>query len=1012
MIPVKLTLKGLYSYKESQTIDFTSLTAAGLFGIFGAVGSGKSSLLEAILLALYGSTERLSDKGEKNSMVNLQSDSLQISFEFKAGKNNTNHYLARYRVKRNPKNFDEIRPAEHHFYLKEKEELIPLEEKAELIIGMKKEHFKQTVIIPQGKFREFIDLTPGPRAAMMKELFGLERFDLSGNTGTLFKKAREEKIKLETKLEPLVNLNQDLLEEQQSEWEETRRLVKEKEQSFEKSAKKLQQMDGFREKHQELFNSRETWKALENQLPEIEKKKKELKEYLQARTYLLPVWEKIKEENLALEEATVGTIDCKRFAQAYEEQIITLDAQEADLKKKADKRPQREAKIRDLQKVLEIQTLTQQLHSSQEKLESLQPLLEDLQEKQESMEKQLIDLDRETENFDPSSDHQELAELQQQAKEWKALLAQKEVLTGQEENLKKETRHFTRRVEELQASLPVDYTDFDQWMRAQKEVIAKWELEKEKLIEKKALQNHAHALKEGESCPLCGSLEHPEPLDAQLSDNSLEKIQASWENSRKKLDQTQEIAGELLLQKTKKEHHSEQLRNKSEELNLQQEQLDLLQKKLAARGITDPESLDSKRNQLEEKVQQQAALDKTIREGRKNLEQTRKRRELKQTEIRKAEEVLLSLKSTIKAKEEEISDLEFAQSYLKKSAEIIRQTIEKVLQDIKETADFLDSKQKVLKETREKSVTNLANLSNYENKKESSTQKLAALNTTYEALLLEYGFSDKESLEALFTRKIDADTTDHQIREYEKKCSVVKSRISELENIPGVSDFQQQVYKALEASHSQEKEELGAMKNKLTLLNQFLQELREKLVLKVELTKTFGKLETRLSYLKELDQLFKGSGFVKYVSRIYLKELCNTANLRFSKLTKNSLSLEIDDNNTFWVTDYLNGGKKRLLKTLSGGQTFQASLCLALALAEKVKSLNQADQSFFFLDEGFGALDRNSLRVVFETLKALRHENRIVGIISHVEELQQEVAVYAKVELDEEKGSQVSYSFS
>jgi exonuclease SbcC len=150
---------------------------------------------------------------------------------------------------------------------------------------------------------------------------------------------------------------------------------------------------------------------------------------------------------------------------------------------------------------------------------------------------------------------------------------------------------------------------------------------------------------------------------------------------------------------------------------------------------------------------------------------------------------------------------------------------------------------------------------------------------------------------------------------------------------------------------------------------------------------------------------------VKYVSGIYLKELCNTANTRFRKLTKNSLSLEIDDSNTFWVMDYLNGGKKRLLKSLSGGQTFQASLCLALALAEKVKSLNQADQSFFFLDEGFGALDRTSLRVVFETLKSLRQENRIVGIISHVEELQQEIEVYAKVTLDADLGSQVSYSF-
>ncbi len=82
-----------------------------------------------------------------------------------------------------------------------------------------------------------------------------------------------------------------------------------------------------------------------------------------------------------------------------------------------------------------------------------------------------------------------------------------------------------------------------------------------------------------------------------------------------------------------------------------------------------------------------------------------------------------------------------------------------------------------------------------------------------------------------------------------------------------------------------------------------------------------------------------------------------------------------------------------------------------LEFIKKVKALNQADQSFFFLDEGFGALDKNSLRVVFETLKALRHENRVVGIISHVEELQQEVGVYAQVELDAEQGSSISYSF-
>ena len=57
MIPVKLTIEGLYSYQERQTIDFSELTEAGLFGIFGKVGSGKSSILEAITFVLYGETE-------------------------------------------------------------------------------------------------------------------------------------------------------------------------------------------------------------------------------------------------------------------------------------------------------------------------------------------------------------------------------------------------------------------------------------------------------------------------------------------------------------------------------------------------------------------------------------------------------------------------------------------------------------------------------------------------------------------------------------------------------------------------------------------------------------------------------------------------------------------------------------------------------------------------------------------------------------------------------------------
>ena len=95
---------------------------------------------------------------------------------------------------------------------------------------------------------------------------------------------------------------------------------------------------------------------------------------------------------------------------------------------------------------------------------------------------------------------------------------------------------------------------------------------------------------------------------------------------------------------------------------------------------------------------------------------------------------------------------------------------------------------------------------------------------------------------------------------------------------------------------------------------------------------------------------------------------------------------------------------------MSGGQIFQASLCLALALADNIQATTKSKQNFFFLDEGFGSLDRESLHTVFDTLKALRKENRIVGIISHVEEMRNEIERYLNVTRVENEGSRVEIS--
>ncbi|MDA3948531.1 MAG: SMC family ATPase, partial [Spirochaeta sp.] len=167
-------------------------------------------------------------------------------------------------------------------------------------------------------------------------------------------------------------------------------------------------------------------------------------------------------------------------------------------------------------------------------------------------------------------------------------------------------------------------------------------------------------------------------------------------------------------------------------------------------------------------------------------------------------------------------------------------------------------------------------------------------------------------------------------------------------------------------------------------------------------------LAVRKANIDTLLRLFTGNRFVTFVAQVFLEQLVIVANDRFRRLTRNRLELVLRGDHEFEVIDFLNGGRRRSVKTLSGGQTFQAALCLALALVDSIDRAGGSDQpGFFFLDEGFGSLDEEALQDVFATLTDLRRENRIVGVISHVESLQQEIDAFLRVRIDQERGSEI-----
>ena len=194
MRPIKLEISGLNSYIEKQVIDFTELTSRGLFGIFGKTGSGKSTILDAITIAMYGNIPR-----DTNEYINTSCSRAVIRYEFEIG---NKHNKKRYRVERilnksktgSANSYSatlvEIHDDDRETVIAEKKTNV---DKAIIdIVGLTASDFTRSVVLPQGKFSEFLQLDDSKRREMLERIFNLEKYGKSLTEKV--KKKREDKV--------------------------------------------------------------------------------------------------------------------------------------------------------------------------------------------------------------------------------------------------------------------------------------------------------------------------------------------------------------------------------------------------------------------------------------------------------------------------------------------------------------------------------------------------------------------------------------------------------------------------------------------------------------------------------------------------------------------------------------------------------------------------------------------------------------------------------------------------
>lgn len=1023
MIPIQLTLQGLYSYKERQQIDFEPLIASGLFGLFGAVGSGKSSILEAIMLALYNKTERISSFKNYNIM-NLQSNEVFIDFIFYSGAFNKEKYRATYLSRRNSKNFNEVTIKERNYYKWEQEQWLPLEnlDNAGGILGMSYENFMKTVIIPQGKFRDFVDQSPSARTQMLKELFPLAKFDLYNKTSKLLNQTKADIQTVEKLIEEVGELGNEDIEVLEQEIGELKLTQETNAQTLDKLRKTEEKLRALEKLFNTFYEVTDKLNHLKADQELFKNKETQLITYHKAYTYFK---EKLSSLKLYLEELQQKQTYLQTLTtQAKNAEEALKSSRESFLKAKENlgQAEETKQKCEDLKVIIDLGKIAQATKVLETEANAADAGVNQLREKLNTIHK----------NIGVCEDKIKAQELvlqdEDQLKEVLRWMEQEEALKGEKQECTKQLENYTQKHTQYEASLreamvahgfsvpnPEPEACLTSIASEQQHLQSGFDNLQKELLPlqlKQQLSAYASSLEEEHPCPLCGSTHHPHPVAHATVFNEIEaieeKIQAlkvkegkllslerQIQNIRLKMVGNQEMIlnAKAVFRKIEEKANNhialkpvlpkgysgmEQIKKALQEKNLAKKDLQetkLQREKLRKDLVIVEEALEEKRNHLQQLLQQQAAEE--AKTGQ--LKQMLKIYAFEKFEKHSLEELTGSLERGLKLIEDLHHHFEEASSALQANEQALSRLKGQLGAEEEALGALLD--------------------------------KINQLDASIQALLIEKGFHSIPQVNGILAMNLNMEWERQEIDRFKNSLIQVEQQWNTLKQ-----EIANRAYSALH--HQEVVQEIADMEentkitqSKISLKQREIEEINQKMARRKVLEEEQEALELRKQNLSELCNLFRGNGFMNYVSTLYLNNLCKAANERFLLLTKNNLSLELNDQNEFIVRDYLNNGKTRLLKTLSGGQTFQASLCLALALAENVKSLNKAEESFFFLDEGFGALDKNSLRVVFDTLKTLRKENRVVGIISHVEELQQEMDIYLEIENDRERGSQIKYSW-
>ncbi|EJT5915036.1 AAA family ATPase [Clostridium perfringens] len=1151
MKPIRLEVKGLNSFIDKQVVEFDKLTERGLFGIFGPTGSGKSTILDGITLALYGDIARKS-----SNYINTNCDGVYVSYEFQI----TGNEVKRYRVDREFKRDNKsggIRNKSSKIIditggvenvLEEKAKAVT--SKCEEIIGLKLDDFMRTVVLPQGKFSEFLKLEGKERRNMLERLFNLRKYgdDLSSKLSFEIRKEKDKMNVLEGQLKGYEGISEEALKAKEEEIKEINLNIKSKEELLNKIKKEFEEAEkvwntqkelydkrieeeslvsrseeikSFKErveisnkadkvivfinnleeilkeinkedlkfnelnkKLEELINLREenklkfeeVSKKKEEKLPDLRLKKEKLLESQKERDILF----EIKADGVKLKEA------CKKIFEDRSKCDTKLNSIEENEKRLNEELKAKEERKEELFVHEEFKNkinsglfilssyegLDKQFNEIKSEEVELKKYIKNLTEDKEKSEK---DLKVKIESLGKTRD--KLESLLKETPGDSNSILEKQIKLG-------EYREKINKYKEIKNSLEESLkskNNFEEKLKAfenQKLLLEKEVRELKEYINKVKVEELAHKLREnlveGECCPVCGSTHHElnkvekinleesnekttllESKEEKLKELILEfsKIEATLEYENKKIEELNisiEEVGEVNEERLKSlEEEFNTLKDKIEEFNLKKENLEkdleklkeeknnlenifnkaevilcekIVREKEIASKIKELDKelklknseLNSIKNELKiediklenelilKKEKEKNLLEKEIRILRTQLEESNKIKDELREKRDALKENYLSQKSLLDGKVEVYREKErmikgSLKGLIDEALPIEKIDIKGLLEDLQLEIDYIEKAYLNLSEAKEK-VEKAFNNMNQEvsvTKERVNSLKLRKENEEKKVNLAleEEGFKTILEVKEGILSKDEKEKLKTLIEEYDNNLIKIKANIELLiKKLNGKSLTEEEWTRVLQEKNNTEKELKEVEELKIRLVTES-ESIKKKLEEQRDILHIKAKQEHKLALLSDLEKLFKGKKFVEFIAANQLKYISIEASKKLKDITNGVYGLEVDENGKFIIRDYKNGGAERDASTLSGGETFLASLALALSLSSQIQLKGTAPLELFFLDEGFGTLDDNLLDVVMSSLERLHHERLSVGIISHVESIKNRVPV-------------------